>query len=283
MQNILVSMVKKIIPVWLNVWAKYKVLVTGLSVLASIASFFGPYALMTLTCETERVYWLLASLLFLLLVSFLFLLFSPEFVVAISSDKNMRMMYGNIFDQDKNSNIVVPMDDTFATDASCKNIAASSVHGQFLTAFVQGEQDEKELRRIIHQKLKQGGCCLPLGPVPKMLPPQPLGTAIDIDWKDRHFILFAMTELDAQTHVTSRSRDEYLATLAKAVRYICKATNGRPTYMPVFGVGHTRLVSSVTDGVRNMVQAFRQCDAPVKGLHIVMHTRKTLMGIPHDL
>ena len=142
---------------------------------------------------------------------------------------DVTIKYGNIFEQ--NAWRVIAMDTHFSTNVDDVEISKKSLHGQL----VLDHGDKKKIKATVKKEAERR----------KKKPDEygrytfPLGTAIHYEGKDGHYIMVALTDLDADYEAHTKM-SQYESTLMYIWHEISRVYAQNNLVFPVLGAGITR-------------------------------------------
>lgn len=192
--------------------------------------------------------------------------------LELHSELKLTISEGDLFK--KTGVICIPVNEYFDTHVGDGVIAEVSIHGKFIQRFFKNNERIQELEGKIKNKLsgisfqvhqRRLPCC----PQNKY----ELGTCIDINEGENTYVLFAFTHFD-DNDTAFISREEYSVVVRKLMQHLSKMVEGRSVYMPLFGVGLSRMRRTPQRVLLHLVDAldFSDSYAILGGLNIVVES-----------
>ena len=173
----------------------------------------------------------------------------------------IQIAFGDLFKVERNSIVVIPVNNYLDTQLEYDVIGANTVHGQFIT-YYQQNYPEKNLDDEIDKAIKRDGISsygkeelerknVRNGKLDKY----PLGTVVRLFEKDREYYLVVATEFDRDNHVIHQP-EKYTYMLLRMMYWINKYNSGHPVYLPIMGAGQTGLNLSKQKILCHMLHCF---------------------------
>lgn len=187
--------------------------------------------------------------------------------VDLGSGRKAVIEFGDLFAKGKR--IVIPVNDSFDTEADDILISKKSVHGQFIRKIFKGKK--KELDLLIEEQLKDISPCgyYSDGKNGKKKY-YPLGTTIPVEQQGRTYYLLAATHFKGNN--VEENLSGYYCAVLKLLEYLNSYKAGNPVYLPLLGAGLGRLVNKKEWVLDNLISVFRMSRTPLTDeLHIVIH------------
>lgn len=175
-----------------------------------------------------------------------------SFSIPVVGEKRIKVLSGDLFKQ--KGILVIPVNSAFDTIVDNSIIAENTVHGLFINKFFKNNTNRLDLE--IKQQLANSG----ITPVKQnkvgKCEKYPLGTIVDIPCGEGKVFLVAITDFDDDNHIIDNP-EGYFQALFKLCQYICKCSQALPVYMPLIGLGISKVAISAEDSIRNVVQVLR--------------------------
>lgn len=161
----------------------------------------------------------------------------------ISNSLNVAVKSGDIFDfADKTNYVIIPVNEYFDTKVNTKIVSPSTLHGQFINKYYKG--NSPQLHEEIEDYLKKNK----VEPLEVKSRPNegghekryPLGTCVPIKVGQVTFVLVALTHFDNDDHAYVEL-SEFGRCISSMCRFIEMNAGNRPAYMPLMGMGLSRL------------------------------------------
>lgn len=165
--------------------------------------------------------------------------------IKISNTLTTCVKAGDLFDYAKNGNyVIIPVNEYFDTLVDDTIINKGSIHGQFVERYYPNNHKQLheeiehffELNKIKGEKVTREDS---EGYSTKY----PIGTCALIDKNDTHFVLLALTHFDnkEQAYV---ELSEFGRCISRMCTFLCTRVGQQPVYMPLMGMGLSRLNQS---------------------------------------
>lgn len=158
-------------------------------------------------------------------------------VIDLSSELKLTVSEGDLFQQ--KGIICIPFNEYFDTHVGDGVVDPKSIHGLFINRFFSDripELDEKIKTKLVNCNYEEHSRRLESCPNKKY----DLGTCIDIREGENTYVLFALTHFN-DNDKANVSRAEYTEIIVKLMNHLNEIVEGKPVYMPLFGVGLSRL------------------------------------------
>lgn len=161
----------------------------------------------------------------------------------ISNSLNVAVKSGDIFDfADKTNYVIIPVNEYFDTKVNTKIVSPSTLHGQFINKYY--KCNSPQLHEEIEDYLKKNK----VEPLEAKSRPNegghekryPLGTCVPIKVGQVTFVLVALTHFDNDDHAYVEL-SEFGRCISSMCRFIEMNAGNRPAYMPLMGMGLSRL------------------------------------------
>ena len=161
----------------------------------------------------------------------------------ISNSLNVAVKSGDIFDfAGKTNYVIIPVNEYFDTKVNTKIVSPSTLHGQFINKYY--KCNSPQLHEEIEDYLKKNK----VEPLEVKSRPNegghekryPLGTCVPIKVGQVTFVLVALTHFDNDDHAYVEL-SEFGRCISSMCRFIEKNAGNRPAYMPLMGMGLSRL------------------------------------------
>lgn len=197
---------------------------------------------------------ILISLLFAVPVCYAVITWNlrKKFSISVVGEKSINVISGDLFKQ--KGIIVIPVNSAFDTIVDNRIVAENTVHGLFINKFF--KNNINRLDSEIRQQLLKSN----INPVHQNKASKsdkyPLGTIVEIPCGEVKALLVAITDFDDDNHIIDNPVG-YFQALFKLFQYICKCSQALPVYMPLIGLGISRVAISAEDSIRNVVQVLR--------------------------
>jgi len=200
--------------------------------------------------------------------------FDPEGELLRNGAYCLKVVYNDIFkyafrkrSREKNI-VVIPVDTEFHTHVTRKyekrllnEVAAASVHGQFLTRWEQSGENigclSKRIRESIKADIDECGR-------------YPLGTIATIENDSTIFYLIAISEFDENNNAHS-TKEEIIHCIDELSVFYDKYGDGHDIYIPLMGTGKSRAAVSLQESYDILVDCYRKNPTRIQGnIHIVI-------------
>ncbi|SHJ11565.1 hypothetical protein SAMN02745671_02721 [Anaerovibrio lipolyticus DSM 3074] len=193
-----------------------------------------------------------------------------RFSIPVVGEKYINVLSGDLFNQ--KGIIVIPVNSAFDTIVDNRIIAESTVHGSFINKFFKNNTHRLDLE--IKQQLANCG----ITPVKQNkagnCEKYPLGTIVEIPCGEVKAVLVAITDFDDDNHIIDNP-EGYFQALFRLFQYICKCSQALPVYMPLIGLGISKVAMSSEDSIRNVVQV-------VRSLHMNLPVEISIVVLPKE-
>lgn len=165
--------------------------------------------------------------------------------INVSNNLQVKVASGDLFDMGKEHNfVVIPVNEYFDTIVDRKIVSASSLHGQFIQRFYKYNHTElhSEIESFLRYRNIEGE---------EVERPNsngyktkyPLGTCVSIQRGTVTYVLLALTHFDEQDHAYVELA-EFGLCIAKLCKFLANNAEKRPVFMPLMGMGLSRLNQS---------------------------------------
>lgn len=163
--------------------------------------------------------------------------------LKLSNTLTVNVNAGDIFDYASDTNyVVIPVNEYFDTVVNTKIVSPSSLHGQFINKYY--GYNHIELHEQIENYLTENNVeYIEVTERPNVggyKKKYPLGTCVPVQVGQVTFILVALTHFDDEDHAYVELF-EMGRCISSVCRFIEKNTGIRPAYMPLMGMGLSRL------------------------------------------
>lgn len=163
--------------------------------------------------------------------------------LELTNTLNVNVRSGDIFDYAEKTNfVVIPVNDFFDTVVNTKIVSPSTLHGQFINKYY--HSNSPMLHAEIEDYLtKEGVSFKVVEERPNIgghLKKYPLGTCVPIQVGQVTFVLVALTHFDDEDHAYVEL-SEFGRCISSVCRFIERHAGNKPTYMPLMGMGLSRL------------------------------------------
>lgn len=189
--------------------------------------------------------------------------------IDIGDGRNVCVQFGDLFAQEKR--IVIPVNDSFDTEADDVRVAKNSVHGQFVLKFFNGKEDE--LKRLISEQLQQSKV-RPIGSADEDKYGEkvqyPLGTTIMIELAGVTYYLVALTHFEG--NVVKPDLPGFYRAVLSMFEYLNEHKSGSTVYLPLIGSGLARLGRNKQLQLENLITLMKMSSTPMMGgVNIILY------------
>lgn len=178
-----------------------------------------------------------------LLISWLLTRRKDSLKLKLSNTLTVNVKAGDLFDFASGTNyVVIPVNEYFDTEVNTKIVSPSSLHGQFINKHfeynhpVLHEQIESYLTKNKVENIEVSNRPNEGGYNKKY----PLGTCVPVQVGQVTYILVALTHFDNEDHAYVEL-SEFGRCISSVCRFIDNNAGNRPVYMPLMGMGLSRL------------------------------------------
>ena len=217
-----------------------------------------------------------------LIISWLLTRRRDSLKLKLSNTLTVNVNAGDIFDYASDTNyVVIPVNEYFDTVVNTKIVSPSSLHGQFINKYfgynhielheqIEGYLTNNKVEYIeVSNRPNEGG----------YNKKYPLGTCVPVQVGQVTFILVALTHFDDEDHAYVEL-SEFGRCISSVCRFIEKNCGNSPAYMPLMGMGLSRLNQTgqfILKYTLDTIVGVKDLAIP-GGLNIVVHphTAKTL-------
>lgn len=178
-----------------------------------------------------------------LLISWLLTRRKDSLKLKLSNTLTVNVNAGDLFDFASSTNyVVIPVNEYFDTVVNTKIVSPFSLHGQFINKHYGyhhpdlHEQIESYLTKNnveyieVSNRPNEGG----------YNKKYPLGTCVPVQVGQVTYVLVALTHFDDEDHAYVEL-SEFGRCISSVCRFIAKHAGNKPTYMPLMGMGLSRL------------------------------------------
>lgn len=163
--------------------------------------------------------------------------------LELSNTLTVKVDAGDLFDNAVGTNyVVIPVNEYFDTVVNTKIVSPSTLHGQFINKYF--EFNHPDLHEEIESYLKRNGIeSKNVDERPNeggYLKKYPLGTCVPVQVGQVTFVLVALTHFDMEDHAYVEL-SEFGRCISSVCRFIENHAGEKPTYMPLMGMGLSRL------------------------------------------
>lgn len=202
--------------------------------------------------------------------------------LSLSNSLEIEVKSGDLFDYaDKTNYVIIPVNEYFDTKVNTKIVSPSTLHGQFINKYY--KCNSPQLHEEIEDYLKKNK----VDPLEVKSRPNegghkkryPLGTCVPIKIGQVTFVLVALTHFDNDDHAYVEL-SEFGRCISSVCRFIEKNAGNSPAYMPLMGMGLSRLNQTgqfILKYTLDTIIGVKDLAIP-GGLNIIVypHTAKTL-------
>ena len=217
-----------------------------------------------------------------LIISWLLTRRRDSLKLKLSNTLTVNVNTGDIFEYASDTNyVVIPVNEYFDTVVNTKIVSPSSLHGQFINKYFR--YNHIELHEQIESYLTQNNVEY------TEVPERPniggykkkyrLGTCVPVQVGQVTYVLVALTHFDDEDHAYVEL-SEFGRCISSVCRFIENNAGNRPAYMPLMGMGLSRLNQTgqfILKYTLDTIVGVKDLAIP-GGLNIVVHphTAKTL-------
>lgn len=162
--------------------------------------------------------------------------------ITVSNNLTVNVQPGDLFSFAKNDNyVVIPVNEYFDTLVDESVINSGSIHGQFIQKYY--PEDHSQLHEDIEGYFRDHSIIGEDAVRPHSkgyTKKYPLGTCAIIEKNNTRFVLLAFTHFDDQDHAFVELSELGLC-VSKMLRYLSNQVGTFPVYMPLMGMGLSRL------------------------------------------
>ena len=163
--------------------------------------------------------------------------------LKLSNTLTVNVNAGDLFDFASSTNyVVIPVNEYFDTVVNTKIVSPSSLHGQFINKHF--EYNHPALHEQIESYLTENNVeYIEVSNRPNeggYNKKYPLGTCVPVQVGQVTYVLVALTHFDDEDHAYVEL-SEFGRCISSVCRFIAKHAGNKPTYMPLMGMGLSRL------------------------------------------
>ena len=163
--------------------------------------------------------------------------------LKLSNTLTVNVNAGDIFDYASDTNfVVIPVNEYFDTVVNTKIVSPSSLHGQFINKHF--KDNHLALHKLIESYLTKNNVeYIEVSNRPNeggYNKKYPLGTCVPVQVGQVTYVLVALTHFDDEDHAYVEL-SELGRCISSVCRFIEKNAGNRPAYMPLMGMGLSRL------------------------------------------
>lgn len=162
--------------------------------------------------------------------------------IAVSNNLKVSVQPGDLFSFAKDSNyVVIPVNEFFDTVVDESIINSGSIHGQFINRYYQ--DDHSRLHEEIEDYFSEHSITGEEAERPQSkgyTKKYPLGTCAIIEKENVRFVLMAFTHFN-NNDIAFVELSELGLCVSKMLRYLSNQVGTSPVYMPLMGMGLSRL------------------------------------------
>lgn len=221
----------------------WKTLISTLGAVSAVVTLISFVFQVQNPCTLVIVIYLVIVIGGSLIISWLLTRRRDSLKLKLSNTLTVNVNAGDIFDYASDTNyVVIPVNEYFDTVVNTKIVSPSSLHGQFINKYfrynhielheqIEGYLTNNKVEYIeVSNRPNEGG----------YNKKYPLGTCVPVQVGQVTYILVALTHFDNEDHAYVEL-SEFGRCLSCLCRFIENNAGNNPTYMPLMGMGLSRL------------------------------------------